>query len=201
MTPSGIESATCRFVAQCLNHYATAPHQNFSIQANSMNLHNNLRTKVMKCCTNIYLNRQKVIPNYVVLWLNKLLYEYLITQRDGSYQNVNFSDRNRDRKLNDGREKFYVTIWDSLCRPCILIHKVCMLRAYAGLGYAQSLTHGVNRPTATLGVWHMTSIVRRPLLASDTWCQSSDGHSRRLTHDVNRQTATLTVWQTHGVNR
>ena len=24
MTPSGIESATCRFVAQCLNHYATA---------------------------------------------------------------------------------------------------------------------------------------------------------------------------------
>jgi hypothetical protein len=24
MTPSGIEPATCRFVAQCLNHYATA---------------------------------------------------------------------------------------------------------------------------------------------------------------------------------
>ena len=24
MTPSGMESATCRFVAQCLNHYATA---------------------------------------------------------------------------------------------------------------------------------------------------------------------------------
>ena len=24
MTPSGIEPATCQFVAQCLNHYATA---------------------------------------------------------------------------------------------------------------------------------------------------------------------------------
>jgi len=24
MTPSGIEPATCRFVAKCLNHYATA---------------------------------------------------------------------------------------------------------------------------------------------------------------------------------
>jgi hypothetical protein len=29
MTPSGIEPATCRFVAQCLNHYATAVEVNF----------------------------------------------------------------------------------------------------------------------------------------------------------------------------
>ena len=146
-------------------------YQNFSSQAKSINLHNNLRTKVMTCCANIYLNRQclikKGIPNYVVLWLNKLLYEYWITQRDGSYQNVNFSDQNRDGKLNDGRQKFYIMIFDSVCRPCILTHKVCMLRSYAGLGYAECLTHGVNRQTATLDVCHMTSIVRRPLLASD----------------------------------
>ena len=25
MTPSGIETASCRFVSQCINHYATAP--------------------------------------------------------------------------------------------------------------------------------------------------------------------------------
>ena len=32
MTPSGIEPATCRFVAQCLNHYATARHEARYIQ-------------------------------------------------------------------------------------------------------------------------------------------------------------------------
>jgi hypothetical protein len=32
MTPSGIETATCLFVAQCLNHYATAhPYQSKSV--------------------------------------------------------------------------------------------------------------------------------------------------------------------------
>jgi len=45
-----------------------APIKILASQAHSINLHKNLRTKVMKCCANIYSNRQclnnKVIPKY-----------------------------------------------------------------------------------------------------------------------------------------
>jgi len=49
VTPSGIEPATCRFVAQCLNHYATAcPHihrflQNFILEISSKTSQENLK--------------------------------------------------------------------------------------------------------------------------------------------------------------
>ena len=45
-----------------------APIKTLASQAHSVNLYKNLRTKVMKCCANIYFNRQclnkKVIPKY-----------------------------------------------------------------------------------------------------------------------------------------
>ena len=40
-------------------------------QAKSINLYKNLRTKLMKCCANIYFNKlclaKKVIPNYATI--------------------------------------------------------------------------------------------------------------------------------------
>jgi len=45
-----------------------APIKRLASQAKSINLHKNLRTKVMKCSANIYFNRQclikKVTPKY-----------------------------------------------------------------------------------------------------------------------------------------
>jgi hypothetical protein len=45
-----------------------APIKLLATQAHSFNTYKNLRTKVMKCCANIYFNRQclnkKVIPKY-----------------------------------------------------------------------------------------------------------------------------------------
>jgi hypothetical protein len=75
---------------------------------------------------------------------------------------------------------------------------VCVDRVYWP---TKSACYGLTQDSVMLSVWHTALIVRRLLLASDTWCQSSDGHPRRLPHDFNRQTATLSVWQTHGVYR
>jgi hypothetical protein len=45
-----------------------APIKNLASQGHSVKLYKNLRTKVMKCCANIYFNRQclnkNVIPKY-----------------------------------------------------------------------------------------------------------------------------------------
>jgi len=76
-----------------------APVKLLASPAHSVYTYKNLRTKVMKCCANIYFNRQclnkKVIPEYatratiidnkiVVFWLNLLLEYWVKTHQDGS---------------------------------------------------------------------------------------------------------------------
>jgi len=76
-----------------------APVKLLASPAHSVNTYKNLRTKVMKCCANIYFNWQcldkKMIPKYgnistvidnkiVVLWLNLLLEYWVKTHQDGS---------------------------------------------------------------------------------------------------------------------
>jgi len=51
-----------------------APIKVLASQAQSINLYKNIRIKVMKCCTNIYFNRQclikKVVPKYANIHVN-----------------------------------------------------------------------------------------------------------------------------------
>ena len=52
-----------------------APIKILASHAHSINLYKNLRTKLMKCCANIYFNRQclnkKVIPKYANINVSK----------------------------------------------------------------------------------------------------------------------------------
>jgi hypothetical protein len=59
-------------------------------QAYSINLYRNIRTKIVKCCANIYFNQQclirKVIPNYAkftLLCLLTDLYNNVLIQHNG----------------------------------------------------------------------------------------------------------------------
>jgi hypothetical protein len=51
-----------------LQHSGTTPIKVLASQGKSINLYKNLRTKVMKCCANVYLNLlcliKKVTPKY-----------------------------------------------------------------------------------------------------------------------------------------
>jgi hypothetical protein len=64
MTPSGIETATCRFVAWCLNHYATArPHNKLVVY---INLKSNLYE--ILCCGSsekYFMTINKFMLNYL----------------------------------------------------------------------------------------------------------------------------------------
>jgi hypothetical protein len=63
-----------------------APIKFLASQVKYINLYKNLRTKVMKCCANIYFNRQLYFIEYIVVfWLDDFLVS-TTTQRDGSYQ-------------------------------------------------------------------------------------------------------------------
>ena len=64
-----------------LQHNGMAPIKFDACQAHSINQYRNIRTKIIKCCANIYFNQQclirKVIPNYAKF---KIPYTYPASQ-------------------------------------------------------------------------------------------------------------------------